>query len=156
MEQEKSLIEKVRFYLSDPNKVAEALILIRNTEKIIEEAKEKVKERAVEIMDRENKDVHIYSITDKETGEIREWEIRRDYGSQTKKYKAEIVLKILGEKAIKFLDVKKTDIDKFLKRESAKGEISMSDIEEITKVENCVISVRKGSGVKMREIKPTK
>jgi len=153
MEQEKSLIEKVRFYLSDTTKVAEALLLIRNTEKILEEAKEKVKERAVEIMDREHKDLVTYSITDTSTGEIREWEIRRDYGSQTKKYKAEIVLKILGEKAIKFLEVKKTDIDKFLKRESAKGDLSMELVEEITKQENCVISTRKGSGVKMREVK---
>ncbi|EKE25670.1 MAG: hypothetical protein ACD_5C00075G0002 [uncultured bacterium] len=152
MENEKSLIDKVRFYLSDTNKVAEALLLIRNTEKILEEAKEKVKERAVEIMDRENRDLVTYSITDTATGEIREWEIRRDYGSQSKEYRPENVIGALGtEKAFKFLKVSKSSLDTYLKRETAKGALPMELMEMAIK--DPIMKMRKGSGVKMREIK---
>ncbi len=152
MEQDKSLIEKVRFYLSDEKKIAEALLLIRNTEKILEEAKDKVKERAVEIMDQKGIELVSYSITDPETGEIREWEVKRDYGTQAKEYRPENVFSVLGDKAFKYLKVGKVKLEKDLAKMSAKGEITMEQVSEATK--DPIMSIRKGSGVKLREIKP--
>ena len=152
MEQEKSLIDRVRFYLSDEKKIAEALLLIRNSEKVLEEAKEKVKERAVEIMDKKQIELVTYSIVDQKTGEVREWEIRRDYGTQTKEYRAENVFRVLGERAFKYFKVGKVKFEKDLAKMSAKGEITMEQAAEATK--DPVMNMKKGSGVKMREIKP--
>lgn len=152
MEQEQSLIEKVRFYLSDEKRVAEALLLIRNTEKILEEAKEKVKDRAVELMDKKQIELINYSITDPATGEIREWEVKRDYGTQAKEYRAENVYAVLGDQAFKYLKVGKVKLDKDLAKMSAKGKITMEQVTEATK--DPIISIRKGSGVKLQEIKP--
>jgi hypothetical protein len=122
--------EQTRFYLSNPDRCAEALLFVRNLEQFAKEVKDKVKERTVEIMDRENKDVFEYSITDESTGEVRIWSIRRDYDKQTKEYNPENVIKALGEeKAMKFLKVSKTSLDTFLKRESGKGSITMKEVE---------------------------
>ncbi len=152
MENNQSLIERVRFYLSDETKVAKALLAIRNAEKMLEEAKERVKEKANEFMDKAQKDVIAYSITDPDTGEIREWEVKRIYGGMTKEYKASEVLKILSERAVPFLKVNKTKLDTYLKKESAKGNLSMELVNEISKEENCILKTRKGS-IQLKEVK---
>jgi len=151
MEQEKGLIEKIRFYLNDTSKVAEALLLIRNTEKILEEAKEKVKERAVEIMDQKQIDLISYSITDQETGEIREWEVKRSYGSQAKEYRPENVFEVLGDDAFKYFKVGKVKLEKDLAKLSAKGTLTMEQV--TAAVRDPKITQRKGAGVVMREVK---
>lgn len=146
--------EQCRFYINSPEKVAEALLFIKALEKMTEEVKKSVKDRAVDLMEKENKEMLSYSITDYETGEIKEWEIKRSYGSQTKEYRPENVFRALGEKAFKYYKVSKTAIDKDLKRMSAKGEISMQDLD--IAVSDPIIKIRKGAGVIMREIKPKK
>lgn len=146
--------EQCRFYINSPEKVAEALLFVKSLEKMTEEVKKSVKERAIELMEKENKEMITYSITDFETGEIKEWEIKRNYGSQTKEYRPENVFKALGEKAFKYYKVAKTDIDRDLRKMSAKGEISMTMID--LAVSDPIIKMRKGAGVIMREVKPTK
>lgn len=148
------LREQTRFYISNPSRAAEALLFVRNLEQFAEELKAKVKERAVEIMDRENVERVPYSITDPVTGEVREWEVRRTYATQTTEYRPGAVVQALGmEEAMKFMKVSKTSLDTFLKRESARGNISMQQVE--LAVSDPTIKTRKSSGVMLREIKPT-
>ncbi len=144
--------EQARFYLSTPEKAAEALLFVRNLERFAKEVKEKVKERTVEIMDRDHKDMIEYQTLDEETGEIKIWQVKRDYGKQAKEYNVGNVIEALGMDAKPFLKVSKTEIDKFLKRESAKGTITMQQVELATK--DPTIKQIKGSGVIIKEVKP--
>jgi len=139
-----------RFYIDSPDKAAEALLFAKNLKKFAEEVEQKVKERAVEIMERENKEILSYSITDEETGEVKTWEAKRSYGTVTKEYNPERVLEALGNEATKFFKVNKTNLDKFLKKESAKGNISMDKVELATS--DATEKIRKGAGVIIREI----
>ena len=146
--------EQTRFYLSNPEKCAEALLFVRNLERFAKEVKEKVKERTVEIMEREGSELIEYRTTDPDTGEVRIWEVKRDYGKQVKKYNPGNVIEALGADALKYLNVVKTDLDKYLKKASLKGEITMQQVELATK--NPTIKIIKGSGVRITEVKPTK
>lgn len=152
MEQDKALIEKIRFYLSDEKKVAEALLLIRNTEKLLEEAKEKVKEKAQEIMDKQETDLINYQITDEDTGEIRQWEIRRILPTTIIEYNPKSVFEVLGEKSFKYLKVSKSTLDTFMKKATLKKQLSFEDVEKITK--DSIEKPRKGS-ITLKEIKPS-
>lgn len=148
------LKEQTRFYLSTPERAAEALLFVRNLEQFAEELKAKVKERAVEIMDRENVERVPYSITDPMTGEVREWEVRRTYATQVEEYRPGAVVAALGqEEALKFMKVSKTSLDTYLKRESARGNISIQQVEMA--VSDPTIKTRKSSGAMLREIKAT-
>lgn len=148
------LIEKqTRFYLSTPERAAEALLFVRNLERFAKDIKEKVKERTVEIMDRENRDMIEYQVVDPETGEVRDWQVRRDYGKQSKEYRPKNVIEALGiERSLPFLKVSKVNLEKYLAKESAKGIILMELVEKATK--DPVIKMIKGSGVKITEVKP--
>jgi len=150
------LIQKeVKFYLSTPERAAEALLFIRDLENYAKEIKAKVKERAVEIMDREERETIEYSVLDEKTGEVREWLVRRSYGRETKEYKPENVLAALGVvDGVKFLKVGKTKLENYLKRASAKNEITMEVVGAATA--DPTIKMIKGSGVMIREIKPQK
>ena len=145
------LREQTRFYISTPEKAAEALLFVRELEKFAEEVKAKVKERTVEIMDRENKELIEYSITDPETGEVREWEVKRSYGTVTKEYRPENVYDALGEDCFAFMKVEKGKLETFLKKASAKGDISMDAVSIATK--DPIEKTRKGAGVIIREKK---
>ena len=144
---------ETRFYLSTPERAAEALLFVREMERAIKELKDKVKARAVEIMDAKNIEMIEYSITDPETGEIREWKATRDYGKQSKEYRPENVIEALGpDVAIKFFSVGKAKLETYLKKESAKGNITMDQMSIATA--NPTIKMIKGSGVKITEVKP--
>lgn len=146
------LKEQTRFYLSTPEKVAEALLFIRSAEKYIKELKTKVKERAVEVMDRQNAEMVPYRVVDPETGEVMDYQLRRDYGKQSKEYRPENVIAALGlEKAVPYLSVKKTDLEKYLKTETAKGTMTMETLEAALK--DPVIKTISGSGVKIAPVK---
>ena len=147
------LIEKqTRFYLSTPEKAAEALLFVRNLERFAKEVKEKVKERTVEIMDREHTELIEYSITDQETGEIREWRVTRDYGKQSKEYRATNVIEALGmERALPFLKVGKVKLESYLKKANLKGVLTMEEVAKATA--DPEIKIIKGSGVKITEVK---
>lgn len=147
------LKEEARFYISTPERAAEALLFVRNLKRFAEEVEAKVKERAVEVMDKKNTDLITYSITDQESGEVREWELRRDYGKQSKEYRPENVFAALGEKAFKYFKVGKVALEKDLTKLSAKGEITMDQVGEATK--DPVLKTIKGAGVKLREMKAT-
>lgn len=145
--------EQTRFYLSNPERCAEALLFVRNLERFAKEVKEKVKERTVEIMDRTNVEMIEYSVTDPETGEIRDWVVKRDYGKQTKEYNPANVIETLGvAKALPFLKVGKTTLDSYLKKANLKGEITMEELMSATA--NPTIKIVAGSGVRITEIKP--
>lgn len=144
---------QARMYISSPERAAEALLFVRQIETLVEEVKKKVKDRAMEIMDEKQQDTISYSITDPETGEIREWEVRRAYGSVTKEYRPDNVLAALGVDAAEFLSVKKTALDRYLKKASAKKMISMKQVELCVK--DPIEKFRKGAGVILREIKAT-
>ena len=147
-----ALREQTRFYISSPERAAEALLFVRNLETFAEEVKAKVKERSVEVMDRDGVDVIPYSITDPTTGEVREWELRRTYSSIMKEYRPENVLEAIGvERAIKFFKVSKTKLDTYLKKASAKKEISMDQLAQA--IADPIEKVRKSSGVMLKEIK---
>lgn len=148
------LKEQTRFYLSTPERAAEALLFVRNLKRFAEELEDKVKERAVEIMDRENVDRVPYQIVDQETGEVREWEVRRTYDTEVKEYRPGAVVSALGmEEALRFMKVSKTTLDTFLKKASAKGHISMEQVEMA--ISDPTIKVRKSKGAMLKEIKPT-
>jgi len=149
-----ALIEKqTRFYLSTPERAAEALLFVRNLERFAKEVKEKVKARTVEIMDAKGTEMIEYQVVDPDTGEVREWQVRRDYGKQSKEYRPHNVVAALGyDQAEKFFKVGKTDLEKYLARASAKGEITMAMVELATS--DPVIKTIKGSGVKITEVKP--
>lgn len=144
------LREQARFYISTPERATEALLFIRNLERFTAEIKEKVKERAVEVMDRDNKELLSFSIVDPETGEVREWEARRSYSTVSKEYRSENVIRALGEKALPFLKVSKTALDRYIKKASFRGEISMEQVESA--VADPIEKTRKGAGVIIKEI----
>lgn len=144
---------ETRFYLSTPERAAEALLFVRELEKYAAELKAKVKERAVEIMEKNNMELLEYKITDQETGEVREWKVMRDYGKQSKEYRASNVIEALGmERALPFLKVGKTALESYLKKASAKGVLTMEEVGKATA--NPDIKIIKGSGVKIVEVKP--
>lgn len=147
------LIEKqTRFYLSTPERAAEALLFVRNLERFAKEVKEKVKERTVEIMDKQQTELIEYLVTDPDTGEIREWKVTRDYGKQTKEYRPANVIDALGmERALPFLKVGKTSLESYLKKASLKGVLTMEEVSRATA--DPTIKCIKGSGVKITEVK---
>jgi len=144
--------EQTRFYLSTPERAAEALLFVRSLERYASELKDKVKERAVEIMDQNHTELIEYSVTDPDTGEIREWKVTRDYGKQSKDYRPENVIGAIGiENAMPFLKVGKVKLESYLKKANLKGELS---IEVVTQaISDPIIKIIKGSGVRIVEVK---
>ena len=154
MKEQKSLDiirEQAKFYLSTPEKAAEALLFVRNLERFAKEIKEKVKERTVEIMDRDHKEVIEYTTCDQATGEVNVWQIKRDYGKTAKEYNPANVLESLGKTAERFLKVTKIDLDRYLKTAQLKGEITMEQVE--LAIKDPKIKIIKGSGVIIKEVK---
>lgn len=143
--------DQARFYLSNPEKCAEALLFVKALEGFAKEVKDKVKERTVEIMDRDHVDMIEYQTMDPDTGEIKIWQVKRDYGKQAKEYNVGNVIEALGVYSMDYLKVSKTELDKFLKRASAKGDITMQQVELATK--NPTIKQIKGSGVIIKEVR---
>lgn len=146
-----ALKEQTRFYLSTPERAAEALLFVRQLEKFAEELKAKIKERATEIMDRQNMETLPYQVVDPETGEVREWIVRRDYAKQSKEYRPENVYDALGEDCFAFMKVEKGKLEKYLATASAQGKITMEAVGLATK--DPLIKTIKGSGVKITEVK---
>jgi hypothetical protein len=150
-----ALIEKqTRFYLSTPERAAEALLFVRNLERFAKEVKEKVKARTVEIMDKQQTDMIEYQVVDPDTGKVREWKVTRDYGKQSKEYRPANVIEALGmERALPFLKVGKVSLESYLKKASLKGVLTMEEVGKATA--DPVMKIIKGSGVKITEVKPT-
>lgn len=145
-----ALIEKPRFYLSTPKRIAEALIMIKETEKVLTAAKKKVKERATEILDESGKEIIEYEATNTDTGEMVKFEVRRMPAAVIKEYNPKAVINGLGERAFPFLKVVGGKLDYYLKRGSGMGAVSMQEIEKVK--ENLTTKHRKGS-IQLREIK---
>jgi hypothetical protein len=144
--------EKTRFYISTPDRAAEALLFCKNLENFAEEIKKSVKERTVKLMDEQGNDSMIYTITDQDTGEVREWSVKRDYNKETKEYRIDNVIEAFGiDIAKKFMKIGKTDLDRFMKKEVSKGTITSE--QTFIAVSDPIVKVKKGSGVIMREIK---
>lgn len=144
--------EQSRFYISTPERAAEALLFVKNLERFAEEIKEKVKARAVEIMDKKGVESIPYSILDEETGEVSEWVVNRAYATESKDYRAENVIEAIGiEDAVKFFKVKNTDLKKFLTTQSAQKKITMEQVEKA--VSDPIIKVRKSAGVIIKPVK---
>lgn len=147
-----ALIERPRFQIRTKDDVAKALLMIRNTKKLVEELEENVKERAKALMEKENVSVITLETLDQKTGEVQNWEIRKTEASNTEEYRPENVIAAIGiESAAKFLKVKGGDLKKYLTTESAKGNLSMERVEQA--VSNPTIVTRKGM-ISVREVKP--
>lgn len=155
MKQDHALIElkeQARFYISSPEKAAEALLFCKRLEQFAAEIKESVKERATKMMDESDKESIIYTITDQETGEVREWSIKRDYDKEMKEYRPENVIAAFGiYTVLPFIKIGKTALDNFMKKAVSKGAIT--DAQTFAAVADPIIKKKKGSGVIMREIK---
>lgn len=147
------LREQTRMYLSTPERAAEALLFVRNLENFAKELKDKVKDRAKELMDRDNIDAMPFSITDPDTGEVREWIVRRDYDKQSKEYRPENVYDALGEDCFAFMKVEKGKLEKHLTRQISMGKIK--DEVMFLAYKDPLIKTINGSGVKMTEVKAT-
>jgi len=146
------LKDQARFYISTPERAAEALLFVKNLERFAEEIKERVKARAVELMDKKGVESIPYSILDEETGEVSEWVVNRAYATESKDYRAENVIEAIGiEDAMKFFKVKNTDLKKFLTTQSAQKKITMEQVEKA--VSDPIITTRKGAGVILKEVK---
>lgn len=146
------LKDQARFYISTPERAAEALLFVKNLERFAEEIKERVKARAVELMDKKGVESIPYSILDEETGEVREWMVSRAYATESKEYRAENVIEAIGiEDAVRFFKVKNTDLKKFLTTQSAQKKITMEQVEKA--VSDPIITTRKGAGVILKEVK---
>ena len=146
------LKDQARFYISTPERAAEALLFVKNLERFAEEIKEKVKARAVEIMDKKGVESIPYSILDEETGEVSEWVVNRAYATESKDYRAENVIEAIGiEDAVRFFKVKNTDLKKFLTTQSAQKKITMEQVEKA--VSDPIITTRKGAGVIIKPVK---
>ncbi len=146
------LKDQARFYISTPERAAEALLFVKNLERFAEEIKEKVKARAVEIMDKKGVESIPYSILDEETGEVSEWVVNRVYATESKDYRAENVIEAIGiEDAVKFFKVKNTDLKKFLTTQSAQKKITMEQVEKA--VSDPIVKVRKSAGVIIKPVK---
>ncbi len=133
---EKTLAERAKYYMKTPERAGEALLFAKQLMNFAENINKKVRETASEIMDENDVTKLNYDILNPETGEIKSWEIRRQSASMSKKYKPENVLNALNKinkDAFRFLTVKKTDLDRYLKKENAKGLISFQTIEEALK-----------------------
>ncbi len=144
--------EQSRFYISTPERAAEALLFVKNLERFAEEIKEKVKARAVEIMDKKGVESIPYSILDEETGEVSEWVVNRAYATESKDYRAENVIEAIGiEDAVRFFKVKNTDLKKFLTTQSAQKKITMEQVEKA--VSDPIVKVRKSAGVIIKPVK---
>lgn len=146
--------EQSRMRITDLGKAAEAMLFVKNLKKFAEALEEKVKLRTIEIMDEKQVEMISLSILDPETGEVKEWEAKRSYGTVTKEYRPDAVMAAIGiAAATPFLKVSKTALENFLKRKSALGEITMDVVEKA--LANPVEKTRKGAGVILREIKAT-
>lgn len=146
------LKDQARFYISTPERAAEALLFVKNLERFAEEIKEKVKARAVELMDKKGVESIPYSILDEETGEVSEWVVNRVYATESKDYRAENVIEAIGiEDAVKFFKVKNTDLKKFLTTQSAQKKITMEQVEKA--VSDPIVKVRKSAGVIIKPVK---
>ena len=155
MKQDKALIElkeRARFYISTPERAAEALLFCKNAEMVVAEIKESVKQRAAKLMDDNGTESIVYTITDEPTGEVREWSVKRDYDKETKEYRAEAVIDAFGlEMAMPYLKVGKTKLETFMKKAVSRQLVTSEQTFKATS--NPIIKTKKGSGVIMREIK---
>lgn len=136
-----ALTEQIRFYLNTPDKVAQALVLIRNTEKMLEQAKLKVTEKGKEMMDKAQTNVINYETVDPDTGEVISWEVRRMEPTEIFEYNALDIMEVLGKDAFKFFKVSSKVRDEITKRHASKA-ISNDDLIKATK--NAKTKTRKG------------
>lgn len=143
--------EASRFAITSPEKAAEALLFIRELEAVTAALKKRVKERAVALMDKEGIERVDYSLTDPETGEVRQWQVVRSYAKTTKEYQPGNVFAALGKLAFPFLSVKKTSLEKYLSEQVSKGWLSDETLALATKdpIEKTIA----GSGVILRPVK---
>jgi hypothetical protein len=102
-------------------------------------------------MDKENVETLPYRLVDPDTGEVREWIVRRDYAKESKEYRPENVYDALGEDCFSFMKVEKVKLEKYLVAQSAQGKLSMEAVTLATK--DPKIKTIKGSGVKITEVK---
>jgi hypothetical protein len=145
-----ALIEQPKFRLKTKEDVATALLLVRNTKKIVEEMEKRIKEKAEAIMEEEMITEIELDTFEKKTGEINKWQIRKVEPTVSKAYNPQSVINALGEEAYKFLTVGKTKLEGYLKKMTAQGKLPMSVCDKAS--ENFVEKPIKGKII-FKEIK---
>lgn len=147
-----SIKEQARTRIATVEDAGKALVFAKQLMKFAKEVEEKVKDRAKEIMDEKNVELISCQAVDMTTGEVQQFEARRSYGSITKEYRPENVIAALGiENAQKYLKVSKKTLETYLKKATAKGEISMEVMQEALK--DPIEKMKKSSGVVIRPVK---
>lgn len=111
------LEENIRFYLSTPERFAEALIFAKKLEKFAEDIKEKVKTRGSEIM-------HDQDLREIEFGE---YVVKLIDPTETNEYNPVSVIKALGENSAGFMKVSTSKIEKWM----MKSRLPFDEIEKI-------------------------
>ncbi|HFC77042.1 MAG TPA: hypothetical protein ENJ27_02330 [Candidatus Moranbacteria bacterium] len=147
---EQDIAKRAEFYINSPERAGEALLFAKQLTKFAEKINKKIREKATKIMEEQNIATLEYDIVDPNTGEVKSWEIRKQESFVSKKYRPENVFSALGKKAFNFFNVKKGELEKYLKEKSYQGEIPIETVEEATK--NPTEKTYKGRIV-IREIK---
>lgn len=120
------LEKSTRFYLNTPDKVAAALVFCKKLENFAEEIREKVRERALTIMNDEN-------INEIEFGN---WKVTRVEPSESVEYSAGNVIDAIGiDIARQFLKVSGSKLEWWMKKSKLEGEI-LSKINEGKKIKH--------------------
>jgi hypothetical protein len=108
----KDLEENIRFYLSTPEKFAEALVFSKKLKKFAEEIETKVKTRGSEIMnDRDLKEI-----------EFGDFKVIKIDPTITITYRVSQVMKVFGENAEQFLKVDGTKLKNYILKARIEGE----------------------------------
>lgn len=108
-----SLEENVRFYISTPDRFAEALVFVKKLEKFAEAIKEKVKQRGAELMN--EKDLREI--------EFGNWKVQKIDAGETVEYSVASVIDAVGLDVAKpFLKISASKLEWWIKKSRLEGE----------------------------------
>lgn len=108
-----TLEENVRFYISTPEKFAEALIFAKKLEKFSEQIKEKVKDRGAEIMVKND-------LKEIEFGDYKV--IKQDPTKSIEYYAPSVFMAFGEERALTFMKVDNTKLKNYILKARIEGE----------------------------------
>lgn len=138
---EQQMREQVKFYISTPERVVEALVFVKKIGLFLEEIKEFAKKRGKEIMSEKN-------LTEVE---LDGWKIQDVPATMTKKYNVLALIEGLGiERAVAFLEVKGGAFEKYAIKALRQGAMTYPEME---KCQAGMKSVPRKGYIKLVELK---
>ena len=143
---------KENLSISSFESVARSLLYLKKVEEVLKGVKKTYKEQ-VDVFFNER---HVEKSVETSVDGVH-YSLSRDYGSITKELNVANVIEVLGEEALPFLKVSKTELIKWMNEKMARGHVlksgevlGMKHMDSIHK--DYVESYRVGSGVKLRKI----